>query len=177
MHARTCTAGGITPETAGRYLEAGASHVIVTSYLFQGAAVRLIDETFICLRGWVESMVEVFEEGAVGPRSSLRSLLFSTPPSSFSLVSPQLDFGRLEALSKAVGKDRLVRVVSCPDRHRLPSCTHPDVPIYARTNSQTGGGPLLPAQGGGRSGGPLLRGEGQVADLHGLCRQVDYVFE
>ena len=26
--------GGITPETAGKYLDAGASHVIVTSYLF-----------------------------------------------------------------------------------------------------------------------------------------------
>lgn len=37
---RSTHAGGITPETAGRYLEAGASHVIVTSYLFQGAAVR-----------------------------------------------------------------------------------------------------------------------------------------
>lgn len=36
--------GGITPESAGKYLEAGASHVIVTSYLFQGASVR-----FVCM--------------------------------------------------------------------------------------------------------------------------------
>ena len=28
--------GGITPETAGRFLDAGASHVIVTSYVFRG---------------------------------------------------------------------------------------------------------------------------------------------
>ena len=28
--------GGITPDNAGKYLDAGASHVIVTSYLFEG---------------------------------------------------------------------------------------------------------------------------------------------
>ncbi|MCU0608567.1 MAG: phosphoribosylformimino-5-aminoimidazole carboxamide ribotide isomerase [Chitinispirillaceae bacterium] len=32
--------GGITPDTAGRYLDAGASHVIVTSYVFSGGAVQ-----------------------------------------------------------------------------------------------------------------------------------------
>lgn len=32
--------GGITPETAGEYLEAGASHVIVTSYVFQGGRIH-----------------------------------------------------------------------------------------------------------------------------------------
>ena len=31
--------GGITPETAGAFLEAGASHVIVTSYVFRGGAL------------------------------------------------------------------------------------------------------------------------------------------
>lgn len=35
---------GITPEAAGKYLEAGASHVIVTSYLFQGASVGECDD-------------------------------------------------------------------------------------------------------------------------------------
>jgi len=28
--------GGVTPESAQRYVDAGASHVIVTSYLFSG---------------------------------------------------------------------------------------------------------------------------------------------
>jgi len=32
--------GGITPENAGQYLEAGASHVIVTSYVFQEGRIR-----------------------------------------------------------------------------------------------------------------------------------------
>lgn len=32
--------GGITPENAGSFLEAGASHVIVTSYVFQNGTVR-----------------------------------------------------------------------------------------------------------------------------------------
>lgn len=32
--------GGITPENAGEYLEAGASHVIVTSYVFQGGKLH-----------------------------------------------------------------------------------------------------------------------------------------
>jgi phosphoribosylformimino-5-aminoimidazole carboxamide ribotide isomerase len=32
--------GGITPDTARCYLDAGASHVIVTSYVFSGAAVQ-----------------------------------------------------------------------------------------------------------------------------------------
>lgn len=32
--------GGITPQNAGEYLEAGASHVIVTSYVFQGGHIR-----------------------------------------------------------------------------------------------------------------------------------------
>lgn len=32
--------GGITPENAGQYLEAGASHVIVTSYVFQDGKIR-----------------------------------------------------------------------------------------------------------------------------------------
>ncbi len=32
--------GGITPETAGEYLEAGASHVIVTSYVFQDGRIH-----------------------------------------------------------------------------------------------------------------------------------------
>ena len=31
--------GGITPETAGFFLDAGASHVIVTSYVFRGGAL------------------------------------------------------------------------------------------------------------------------------------------
>lgn len=31
--------GGINPENAGRYLEAGASHVIVTSYVFRGGEI------------------------------------------------------------------------------------------------------------------------------------------
>ena len=31
--------GGVTPETARRYIEAGASHVIVTSYVFKGGKV------------------------------------------------------------------------------------------------------------------------------------------
>lgn len=31
--------GGITPENAGRYLDAGASHVIVTSYVFHGGTL------------------------------------------------------------------------------------------------------------------------------------------
>ncbi len=34
------TGGGITPENAGIYLEAGASHVIVTSYVFQNGCIR-----------------------------------------------------------------------------------------------------------------------------------------
>lgn len=32
--------GGITPENAGSFLEAGASHVIVTSYVFSGGQIR-----------------------------------------------------------------------------------------------------------------------------------------
>lgn len=32
--------GGITPENAGEYLKAGASHVIVTSYVFKGGKLR-----------------------------------------------------------------------------------------------------------------------------------------
>ncbi|MCI8299023.1 MAG: phosphoribosylformimino-5-aminoimidazole carboxamide ribotide isomerase [Lachnospiraceae bacterium] len=32
--------GGINPENAGEFLDAGASHVIVTSYVFQNGAVR-----------------------------------------------------------------------------------------------------------------------------------------
>lgn len=32
--------GGITPETAGEYLDAGASHVIVTSYVFQDGRIH-----------------------------------------------------------------------------------------------------------------------------------------
>ncbi|MGI6070149.1 MAG: phosphoribosylformimino-5-aminoimidazole carboxamide ribotide isomerase [Blautia sp.] len=32
--------GGVCPENAGEYLEAGASHVIVTSYVFQGGCIR-----------------------------------------------------------------------------------------------------------------------------------------
>lgn len=42
-------AGGITPENAREYLEAGASHVIVTSYVFAGGSIswerldRLVD--------------------------------------------------------------------------------------------------------------------------------------
>lgn len=32
--------GGITPDNAGQFLAAGASHVIVTSYVFQGGVVR-----------------------------------------------------------------------------------------------------------------------------------------
>ncbi len=33
--------GGITPENAEEYLDAGASHVIVTSYVFQGGRIHL----------------------------------------------------------------------------------------------------------------------------------------
>ncbi len=33
--------GGITPENAGEYLEAGASHVIVTSYVFREGQIQL----------------------------------------------------------------------------------------------------------------------------------------
>lgn len=54
--------GGITPDTAGEFLEAGASHVIVTSY--------------------------VFREG-------------------------KIHYDRLEELSRAVGKERLVLDLSC----------------------------------------------------------------
>lgn len=32
--------GGITPENAGEFLDAGASHVIVTSYVFQGGQIQ-----------------------------------------------------------------------------------------------------------------------------------------
>lgn len=32
--------GGVTPENAAGYLEAGASHVIVTSYVFRGGSIR-----------------------------------------------------------------------------------------------------------------------------------------
>ncbi len=32
--------GGVTLENAGRYIEAGASHVIVTSYVFQDGRIR-----------------------------------------------------------------------------------------------------------------------------------------
>ena len=32
--------GGITPDNAGEYLEAGASHVIVTSYVFKGGVIH-----------------------------------------------------------------------------------------------------------------------------------------
>lgn len=32
--------GGITPETAGEFLDAGASHVIVTSYVFQNGCIH-----------------------------------------------------------------------------------------------------------------------------------------
>lgn len=32
--------GGITPDTAGEYLDAGASHVIVTSYVFQNGKIH-----------------------------------------------------------------------------------------------------------------------------------------
>lgn len=32
--------GGVTPENAGEYLEAGASHVIVTSYVFKDGEIR-----------------------------------------------------------------------------------------------------------------------------------------
>ncbi|MBD3317971.1 MAG: phosphoribosylformimino-5-aminoimidazole carboxamide ribotide isomerase, partial [Chitinivibrionales bacterium] len=34
--------GGITPSTAVEYIDAGASHVIITSYLFEGG--RIIEE-------------------------------------------------------------------------------------------------------------------------------------
>jgi phosphoribosylformimino-5-aminoimidazole carboxamide ribotide isomerase len=33
--------GGITPDNAGKYLDAGASHVIVTSYVFQNGVIDL----------------------------------------------------------------------------------------------------------------------------------------
>jgi phosphoribosylformimino-5-aminoimidazole carboxamide ribotide isomerase len=33
--------GGVNPENAGRYLDAGASHVIVTSYLFEGSTLSM----------------------------------------------------------------------------------------------------------------------------------------
>lgn len=32
--------GGVTPENAGRFLDAGASHVIVTSYVFAGGRIN-----------------------------------------------------------------------------------------------------------------------------------------
>jgi pentose-5-phosphate-3-epimerase len=32
--------GGVTPESAGAYLDAGASHVIVTSYVFRGGRLE-----------------------------------------------------------------------------------------------------------------------------------------
>ena len=32
--------GGITAENAGDYIQAGASHVIVTAYLFQNGEIR-----------------------------------------------------------------------------------------------------------------------------------------
>lgn len=54
--------GGITPQTAAEFLEAGASHVIVTSYVFRNG---------------------------------------------------QIDYGRLEQMSAAVGSDRLVLDLSC----------------------------------------------------------------
>lgn len=54
--------GGITPENAAEYLEAGASHVIVTSYVFSGG---------------------------------------------------RIDANRLQAMVKAVGKNRLVLDLSC----------------------------------------------------------------
>ena len=57
--------GGITPENAGEFLEAGASHVIVTSY--------------------------VFRDGRV-------------------------DYGNLEELAEAVGRERLVLDLSCRKR-------------------------------------------------------------
>ena len=67
-------------------MEAGASHVIVTSYLFQGASVR-----FVCL------YVDLARGSSTdGPYNT----------------HMQLDFGRLEALSKAVGKERLVCALS-----------------------------------------------------------------
>jgi len=54
--------GGVTPENAALYLDAGASHVIVTSYVFKNG---------------------------------------------------RIDIARLQALEKAVGKDRLVLDLSC----------------------------------------------------------------
>jgi hypothetical protein len=66
--------GGITPESAGKYLDAGASHVIVTSYLFQGATVRSTRGEkgrrtgklcmcmsmcmYMCIYGWIDGWMD-----------------------------------------------------------------------------------------------------------------------
>ncbi len=61
--------GGITAESAGAYLDAGASHVIVTSYVFRDGAV---DETRLAalVRALLRACVRCVQSGCVGLRAS-----------------------------------------------------------------------------------------------------------
>lgn len=82
-------AGGITPANAKTYLDAGASHVIVTSYIFKDGKASAADH-------------DLFEN----PVAEAWVLLWLRLPIPSSL---QLDFDRLQELVTAVGgKEKLV---------------------------------------------------------------------
>lgn len=75
--------GGITADNAGRYLEAGAERVIVTSYVFRGG---------------------------------------------------RIDYAHLDALVRAVGRDRLVLDLSCRQREEDVSRMGEEAPYYIMTD-------------------------------------------
>ena len=53
--------GGITIDNANVWIDAGASHVIVTSWLFEGAAIGLGSSSLVGQRHWVKPHCDRFK--------------------------------------------------------------------------------------------------------------------
>ncbi|CAN0041164.1 unnamed protein product [Ectocarpus sp. 12 AP-2014] len=89
--------GGVNPSNAMKYLDAGASHVIVTSYVFKFLLSRAL--LFLVAHATVSAYLRV------------RFLILLNRNK-----DGEIDWERLEELRTAVGKDRLVLDLSCRRR-------------------------------------------------------------
>ena len=89
--------GGITPETAPRWIAAGASHVIVTSFVFKNGKVPTISPSF------------TFPHYFGGQKQTC------------TLFMNQICMENLEKMVSAVGREHLVLDLSCRKKPRLSS--------------------------------------------------------
>ena len=97
--------GGITAENAGEYLEAGASHVIVTSYVFRDGGINYENLEKLKKTVGKEHIVDV-EGKADGIEENVARLLGSFGKKSITYAGGVHSFEDLELL-KRLGRERV----------------------------------------------------------------------